>query len=180
MSKGQFYVLEGTDASGKTTQFNLLVERLVNEGYDVVTFDFPQYQNDYLAGNYGSAEEVGPYTASVFYALDRYSARDAINKALGEGKIVLCNRFTGSNMAHQGTKFSSPEERRGFFIWEDNLEFQMLGIPRPSASIVLRVDSSTVQQLLELRANQENRVKDIHEADKNHIEKSRQGDLFEL
>ncbi len=176
---GRFFVIEGTDASGKSTQFKLLSDRLVAEGYDVVTFDFPQYGKDssyfvkqYLSGNYGSSGQVGPYTGSVFYALDRYAAKKAIIQALEEGKIVLSNRFTGSNMAHQGTKFNNAEERRGFFIWEDNLEFQMLGIPRPTVSVVLRVDAQTTKQLLDMRAEQENRPKDLHEADMSHLEKS--------
>jgi thymidylate kinase/thymidylate synthase ThyX len=178
-TKGRFFVIEGTDASGKSTQFKLLADRLVSEGYDVVTFDFPRYdQNssffvrEYLAGNYGKTDEVGPYTSSVFYALDRYAAKNAIQKALDDGKIVLSNRFSGSNMAHQGTKFSNYEQRRGFFIWEDNLEFQMLAIPRPNASIVLRVDAQTSKQLLDLRSEQENRPKDLHEADTSHLERS--------
>jgi thymidylate kinase/thymidylate synthase ThyX len=178
-NEGKFFVIEGTDASGKSTQFKLLAERLVNEGYDVVTFDFPQYEKEssyfvreYLAGKYGTSEEVGPYTGSVFYALDRFAAKKAISKAISEGKIVLSNRFTGSNMAHQGTKFNNPEQRRGFFIWEDNLEFQMMGIPRPTASIVLRVDADTASQLIELRSKEEDRPKDMHEADKTHLEKS--------
>lgn len=176
---GKFFVIEGTDASGKSTQFKLLAERLVSEGYDVVTFDFPQYEEassyfvrEYLSGNYGESDSVGPYTGSVFYALDRYSAKKAIQKALDEGKIVLSNRFTGSNMAHQGTKFDNPEERRGYFIWLDNLEFQMLGIPRPTASLVLRVDAQTTQQLLHLRSEQENRPLDLHEKDVKHLERS--------
>ena len=177
--QGRFFVIEGTDASGKATQFKILAERLSSEGYDVVTFDFTQYENEsgyfvreYLAGNYGSVNDVGPYTASVFYALDRFSAKEAIQKALNAGKIVLSNRFTGSNMAHQGTKFEHPEQRRGFFIWEDNLEFQMLGIPRPTASIVLRVDAKTSKQLLDLRSEKDDRPKDIHEADLSHLERS--------
>ncbi len=178
-TKGSFFVIEGTDASGKTTQFELLAERLIKEGYDVVTFDFPQYDSDssfyvreYLKGSYGSADEVGPYTASVFYALDRFAAKDKINQALESGKIVLSNRYSGSNMAHQGTKFANPEERRGFFIWADNLEFQMLGIPRPDANIVLRVDADTSEQLIKLRAEKEGREIDIHEADSDHIKRS--------
>lgn len=177
---GKFFVLEGTDASGKTTQFKLLAEKLAESGYDVVTFDFPQYDQDssfyvreYLAGKYGAVDEVGPYTASVFYALDRYSARDAIASAISAGKIVLANRFTGSNMAHQGTKFAHPEERRGYFIWADNLEFQMLGIPRPEISLVLRVDADTSKKLLDERAKEDPDHKtDIHEADLEHLKKS--------
>lgn len=155
----------------------MLAERLRDEGYDVVTFDFPQYDNDssifvreYLAGKFGGIDQVGPYTSSVFYALDRFAAKEAIAQALAEGKIVLANRFTGSNMAHQGTKFKHPEERRGYFIWLDNLEFQMLGIPRPTTSIVLRVEPKIIKKLLDERANENpERTKDIHEADMNHI-----------
>lgn len=178
--EGKFFIIEGTDASGKTTQFHMLAEKLANEGYDVVTFDFPQYEQDssfyvreYLAGKYGGADEVGPYTASVFFALDRFAAKDAIRQAMSEGKIVLANRFTGSNMAHQGTKFAHPEERRGYFIWLDNLEYQMLAIPRPTVSVVLRVDAVTSKKLLDSRASENpNRASDIHETDMSHLERS--------
>ncbi|HMT19237.1 MAG TPA: FAD-dependent thymidylate synthase [Candidatus Saccharibacteria bacterium] len=177
---GKFFVIEGTDASGKTTQFKKMAERLAQEGYDVVTFDFPQYENgssfhvrEYLKGTYGSGDQVGPYTASVFFALDRFAAKDAIQRALLEGKVVLANRFTGSNMAHQGTKFIHPEERRGYFIWADNLEFQMLAIPRPTANFVLRVDAPTAKRLLDERskANPE-RPTDILESDIDHLARS--------
>src|SRR5215217_2684791 len=97
--RGTFLVIEGTDGSGKGTQFKKLVERLEGEGYEVAQFDFPQYGQpsayfveQYLNGKYGTAEEVGPYTGSVFYALDRYQAAPAIRQALSEGKIVLANR----------------------------------------------------------------------------------------
>lgn len=177
---GKFFVIEGTDASGKKTQFDKLAKRLAQEGYDVVTFDFPQYELDssyfvreYLGGRYGNTDEVGPYTGSLFYALDRYSAKPAIKRALEQGKIVLSNRFTGSNMAHQGTKFSHPEERRGYFIWLDNLEFEMLGIPRPTFSIVLRVEAEVSKQLLDERArNDTNHVTDILEADFDHLKRA--------
>jgi dTMP kinase len=177
---GKFFVLEGGNAAGKTTQFKMLIERLTNAGHDVVTFDFPQYDNEssyfvreYLAGNYGKGGQVGPYTASVFFALDRFTAKEAIAQALSEGKVVLANRFTGSNMAHQGTKFTHPEERRGYFIWLDNLEYQMLGIPRPTSSIVLRVDAETSHKLIHDRAKEDpSHLIDIHEADIEHIKRS--------
>lgn len=177
---GRFFVIEGSEASGKYTQLQILAERLAKAGYDVVTFDFPQYQREssyfvrqYLSGAYGTAEQVGPYTASVFYALDRYAAKDAIHEALAAGKIVLANRFVGSNMAHQGTRFSHPEERRGFFVWLDNLEYQMFQIPRPTKSYVLRVDPKTIAALLQKRAKEQpERKTDILEADMTHIERS--------
>ncbi len=189
--KGVFLVIEGTDGSGKGTQFDMLKKQLVDDGYNIACFDFPRYDQpssffvrEYLNGKYGTADQVGPYTASLFYALDRYETAQEIQAALDDGKIVLANRFTGSNMAHQGTKFSNPEERRGYFIWIDNLEFQMLGIPRPNISIVLRVPAETAQKLVD---NKETRTytdkkRDIHEADLGHLKRSVEvyDDLCEL
>jgi thymidylate kinase/thymidylate synthase ThyX len=179
--RGTFLVIEGTDGSGKGTQFKLLVDRLREDGYDVATFDFPQYEEpssyfvrQYLNGKYGTADEVGPYTGSLFFSLDRYEAAAKIQAALDEGKVVLANRFTGSNMAHQGTKFAHSEERRGYFIWLDNLEFQMLGIPRPDKSVVLRVPAEIAQNLVDQKGKRSytDKKRDIHEADLNHLKKS--------
>ncbi|HYH75504.1 MAG TPA: FAD-dependent thymidylate synthase [Candidatus Saccharimonadales bacterium] len=178
---GTFIVIEGTDGSGKGTQFQKLTERLTAEGYDVATFDFPQYEQEssyfvreYLNGKYGSAEDVGPYTGSLFYALDRYQAAPQIRAALAEGKVVLANRFVGSNMAHQGTKFHHAEERRGYFIWLDNLEFEMLRTPRPTLSFVLRVPAEIAQGLVDKKAqrNYTDKKRDLHEADLSHLQKA--------
>jgi len=179
--QGLFLVIEGTDGSGKGTQFELLKNRLLSEGYDVVALDFPRYEEpssyfvrEYLNGRYGTAEEVGPYTGSLFYALDRYQAAPKIREALERGAIVLANRFTGSNMAHQGTKLHSPEERRGYFIWLDNLEFAMLKIPRPDRSIVLRVPAEIAQQLVDKKSTRSytEKKRDLHEADLGHLKRS--------
>jgi dTMP kinase len=152
--QGIFVVLEGSDGSGKSTQFRLLTERLKAVGYDVEVFKFPQYDQPsshfikkYLNGEYGPAADISPYTASLFYALDRYEAAPDIRKALTQGKLVLADRYVGSNMAHQGSKFINSGEQRGFFIWEDGLEFQMLGIPRPTINLFLRVPAEVSQQL---------------------------------
>jgi thymidylate kinase/thymidylate synthase ThyX len=178
---GVFLVIEGTDGSGKGTQVQLLTERLEKEGYDVATFDFPQYESpssyfvrEYLNGNYGTAEEVGPYTGSLFYALDRFEAAPKIQQALAEGKVVIANRFTGSNMAHQGTKFGSPEDRKGYFLWLDAIEFQMLKIPRPDLSVVLRVPADVAQTLVDKKDARvyTDKKRDLHEADIDHLKKS--------
>jgi len=176
-----FITIEGTDGSGKGTQFKRIQKRLADAGYDVVTFDFPQYDapssyfvGRYLNGQYGTADEVGPYTASLFFALDRYDASTKIREALDAGKIVLANRFTGSNMAHQGTKFSNVEQRRGYFIWLDNLEFTLLNIPRPDVNFILRVPADIAQQLVDQKEKRSytDKKRDIHEADLSHLERS--------
>lgn len=179
--KGVFIVIEGTDGTGKGTQYALLVERLRREGYETATFDFPQYEQpssyfvkNYLNGRYGDINEVGPYAASLFYALDRYEVARAIHEALEAGKIVIANRFTGSNMGHQGTKFYNAEERHGFYIWLDNLEYSILRIPRPDTSLVLRVPAEIAQHLVDQKEKRSytDKKRDLHEEDLTHLRKS--------
>ncbi len=177
--KGVFIVIEGSDGSGKATQLNLLKERLSAIGHDVAVFDFPRYDQPssyfvqkYLNGDYGPASKVSPYTASLFYALDRYDASKDIKKALDQGKIVLSNRYTGANMAHQGSKFSDPAEQRGFFVWADNLEFQLLSIPRPDINLFLRVPASISIRLIEERSKKSGKKLDEHEKDHAHLKKA--------
>ncbi len=178
---GLFVAIEGTDGSGKGTQFELLSKKLQADGYDVVTFDFPEYDSEasffvrkYLNGEYGSAEDVGPYTASLFFALNRYDASQRIRQALADGKVVLTNRFTASNMAHQGGKFINQAERRGFFVWLDNLEHQMLDIPRPNMSYILRMPAEVAQNLVDQKEKRSytDKQRDIHEADLEHLQRS--------
>jgi dTMP kinase len=179
--QGTFIVLEGADGSGKTTQFKLLAERLKAIGYDVEVFDFPQYESSsshfvrsYLNGEYGPASKVSPYTASLFYALDRYEAAPKIRKALESGKIVLSNRYVGSNMAHQGGKFSDSVQQRGFFIWEDSLEYELLGIPRPTINFFLRVPAEVSYKLISNKSERTytKQSHDEHEKDIEHLRHS--------
>ena len=181
--QGAFFVIEGTDGSGKGTQFRLLQEKLELKGYEVAVFDFPQYEqpsayfvSEYLNGRYGTADAVGPYVGSLFYALDRYQASRAIREALEAGKVVLANRFTSSNMAHQGAKIDHEQERKGYYIWLDNLEYEMLKIPRPTKHFVLRVDTEVAQRLVDEKQMRSytDKKRDIHEVDLEHLRKSAQ------
>jgi len=178
---GILIVLEGSDGSGKSTQFSLLSERLKAAGYETAVFDFPRYENEssyfvkqYLNGKFGPAAEISPYTASLFYALDRYEAAKDIRAELEAGKIVLCNRYVGSNMAHQGAKLDNTAEQRGFFVWEDNLEYELLGIPRPTISLFLRVPAEVSFRLISQKdpRSYTDKSHDEHEADIEFLKKS--------
>lgn len=170
------FVLEGSDGTGKSTQIQLLTQRLQQQGYDVVLFSFPRYSEQsshfiksYLAGQYGDSDVVGPYAASLFYALDRYEAMPSITAALAAGKIVLIDRYTASNLAHQGSKLQNAADRRGFYLWLDSLEHQILQLPRPTHSFVLYAPPAMTQQLLEKRHQEDDSQPDIHEADLPHL-----------
>lgn len=183
LNPGKFIVIDGTDGSGKTTQFNLLKNKLEADGHIVEIADFPQYNTksaglveEYLSGKYGSADEVTAYQASIFYAVDRYDASFKIRQWLREGKIVLANRYTSANLGHQGCKIDNPLERKVFFNWLYDLEYKIFNIPKPDLSIILHVDSEIAQKLALGRKREDwnGKTTDIHEENINHLKKAEQ------
>ena len=181
---GKFIVIDGTDGSGKATQTKILVERLVSLGFKVEMVDFPQYGKKsaglvekYLNGEYGEADEVGPYRASIFYACDRYDASFKIRKWLEQGKIVIANRYVTANMGHQGGKIANPLERKNFFAWLYELEFGIFNIPKPDLNIILHVDAAVAQAMVDQKGHRDyihGKKRDIHEADINHLRRAEQ------
>lgn len=180
MSKGKFIVIDGTDGSGKTTQTKLLVKRLKKEGYRVRMADFPQYGEksaalveEYLNGKYGTAEDVGPYRASIFYAVDRYAASFKIRKWIEKGDIVITNRYVTANMGHQGGKIKNNKERAKYFKWLYDLEYGIFAIPKPDLNLILHVDAAVAQKLVDSKKKrdyiQNGGKRDIHEADLSHL-----------
>ncbi len=185
---GKLIVIEGTDGSGKATQTKLLAEYLINKKYDIELLDFPQYGQPsaffiekYLRGEYGSAEEVGPYRGSIFYALDRYDKSFEIKKWLGEEKIILSNRYASANMGHQAGKIDDLAKRDEYLDWVTNLEFDLLDIPKPDLVIFLYVPPEIGQKLVDLkekRAYIKGKKRDIHEDDLLHLQKASNAFLY--
>jgi dTMP kinase len=174
--KGKLIVIDGTDGSGKKTQFDLLLQKLQENNYDVQTKDFPQYGKksagmveEYLNGVYGT--EVGPKEASIFFAVDRYDASFEMREWLDKGNIVLCNRYVTANMAHQGGKIEEAEERKEFFTWLKDLEYGIFKIPEPDINIFLHVPPEIAVKLVEKKGHRDyigGEGKDLHEADMQH------------
>lgn len=176
---GIFISIEGTDGSGKGTQTELLVNRLKAEGRDVEVISFPQYGEssaavveDYLHGKFGTAQEVGPYRGSIFYAIDRYAASKKIHTWLAENKIVIANRYVGSNMAHQGGKILNEIEQDKYFAWVYELEYTIFAIPKPNFSLILHVPAAVAQNLVDQKESRDylhGKKRDIHEDDLAHL-----------
>ncbi|CAG0938198.1 dTMP kinase [Candidatus Brocadiaceae bacterium] len=182
---GKLIVITGIDGSGKTVQTKLLYERLMKEGYPAVITDFPQYGKTffadmvtkYLTGEFGSADSVSPYLASLLYAGDRWECKEQINTWLREDKIIISNRYVCDNMAHQGGKISSSPEKEKFFQWLDKLEHGIFAVPRSNLNILLYVPAEIAYQLIEKkeqRAYLAGEKKDIHEEDINHLRYAQQ------
>lgn len=177
---GKLFVIDGTDGSGKQTQFEKLQKRLTKDGIDYKTVSFPNYDSPssslvkmYLSGEFGeNAQEVSPYIASTFYAADRYATfKLGYKEYYDKGGVILADRYTTANMVHQAGKIENKAERKKFLNWLWDFEFNLYGLPKPTEVFFLNMP---VDKSIELIANRENKFshglqKDIHERDKNHL-----------
>lgn len=177
---GKLFVIDGTDGSGKQTQFKKLQERLDKEGIDYKTVSFPNYDDPssslvkmYLSGEFGeNAKDVSPYIASTFYAADRYATyKRFLEKYYNDGGIILADRYTTANMVHQSGKITDKEEREKFLDWLWDFEFNLYGLPVPTKSFFLNMPPDYAIKLMENRENKftHEQAKDIHERDRSHI-----------
>ena len=196
---GKLFVIDGTDGSGKQTQFQKLQERLTKEGIDYKTVSFPNYDSEssslvkmYLSGKFGeNAKDVSPYIASTFYAADRYATfKIGYQDYYENGGIILADRYTTANMVHQAGKIYDKAERKKFLDWLWDFEFNLYGIPVPTEVFFLNMP---VEKSIDLIKDRENKfthgqAKDIHEKDKNHLvdaynsgcEVAKQYNLYEI
>src|ERR1700732_4651830 len=109
--RGKLIALEGIDGSGKRTQLELLSRALDARGFATVRISFPRYESffgklvgRFLNGDFGSVNQVDPHLSAMLYAGDRFEAKDELESALAAGKIVLADRYIGSNLAHQSER----------------------------------------------------------------------------
>jgi len=177
MSKGKLIVLEGIDGSGKSSQYRRICARMENDGIDYNHIVFPRYDQDssmlirmYLRGDFGEKpSDVNAYTASTFYAADRYASfKTDWGEYYNNGGIILSDRYTTSNAVHQGSKLSD-EELPAFFEWLYDLEYVKMGLPKPDLVIYLDVDIETSLARMKHRQDSTNTKADIHEKDVDYL-----------
>jgi len=168
--KGKLLVFEGVDGSGKTTQAKLLFKYLKKSKIPSQHISFPIYESiwgklvrRYLDGEFGDVNQVSPYLACVFYAGDRLAVSKKLSRWLKSGKVVVCDRYTGSNIAHQAAKISDKYERARFIVWLEKFEYEMNKIPRENKVILLSLPVGISQKLMR------SKKKDIHERDKQYL-----------
>ena len=138
--KGLIISIEGTDGAGKHTQQQLLLNDLKDLGYSVIDQSFPNYDSPsaspvkmYLAGEFGNdSNSLDAYQASVLYAVDRMCTyKKSLEAHYNDGKIILFDRYVQSNFIHQCSKIDNMEDKLKFIAWEENLEYDTLGLPKP-------------------------------------------------
>ena len=179
---GKLIVIEGTDGSGKSTQFRLLTEHITADGRPFEKLVFPQYSEEssalirmYLGGEFGTKpSDVNAYAASAFFAVDRYASYKKVwGQWYEEGGLVLSDRYTTSNAVHQASK--EPEETRGEFLrWLYEFEYDKMGLPKPDLVIYLDVPTDFTEKMMRSREAATNTHADIHEQDLAYLATCRQ------
>ena len=174
---GKLIVIEGTDGSGKSTQFKLLTSRLEAEHYQFQKLVFPQYSEPssalirmYLGGEFGSSpSDVNAYAASTFYAVDRYASYKKVwSRWYEQGGLIVSDRYTTSNAVHQASK-EPPEKQPEFLQWLYDLEYSKLGLPKPDLVIYLDVPTDFTEAMMRRREADTNTHADIHEQDLTYL-----------
>ena len=191
---GKLIVLEGIDGSGKTRQTALLQKRLRAEGIaKVATVDFPRYdhpaswfvrkylgkkESGFSCPGYGPADKVNKFFASLAYALDRFDAAfsqdniSSLSNLLGDGFVIVSNRYTESNIGHQGAKAKNTIEQEKFIKWLIDMEHELLEIPKPDLVLLFNVPPKIAWELKEKQLKEQNLDMDAHESDREMLEKS--------
>lgn len=108
MANGKFITFEGGEGSGKSTQAQLLADRLRGRGRDVVLTREPggspfAEQVRALILDPGTAPHSALAEALLFYAARSDHLDTAIRPALAAGRWVICDRFSDSTRVYQGT-----------------------------------------------------------------------------
>jgi len=177
MGKGKLIVLEGIDGSGKSAMYRRLCERMERDKIAYNHIVFPRYDKEssalirlYLGGAFGKKPgDVNAYTASAFYAVDRFASyRDDWGEVYENGGLILSDRYTTSNAVHQGSKLPD-EELPSFFDWLADLEYTKMGLPEPDLVIYLDVDLETSRKRMRHCEEKNHTSADIHEQDSDYL-----------
>jgi dTMP kinase len=175
--RGKFIVLEGIDGSGKRTQLDMLARAFASRNVPFAQISFPRYDRffgklaaRYLNGEFGSLEAVDAHFSALLYAGDRFEAKPSIESDLASGKMLLADRYVGSNLAHQGARVPR-EKRTDFLQWLRQLEYQVYALPAEDLVIYLRVPPAEAHRLIGEKAarNYTKLQRDIHESNLAHL-----------
>jgi len=171
---------EGIDGSGKQTQSKLYCEYLEKIKKDFLYVDFPNYGKSffakeiskYLNHEYGDINQNHPKLISLLYAGDRFEQKEIIEQAIKDKKIIISNRYTPSNIAHQSAKIDI-SERKELKIWLEELEFDVFKIPKYDVVVFLDIPFNHSDKLVEKKNKRQytDKIKDIHEENKSYMQK---------
>lgn len=188
-----FFVVEGLDGSGKSTQIKFLQDYFIQKKIPYQYIHFPRTDSGvfgeliarFLRGELGKISHVHPYLVALIYAGDRKDAAMMINQWLHEDYTVMLDRYVYSNIAFQCAKISEQDERNKLKDWIYHLEYEYFKIPEPDLSLFLDVPVAfTEKKLSDNRTGKDRHYlqggKDIHEESIEFQKKVRDAYLWQV
>lgn len=174
MNKGMLVVIEGAcDGIGKTTQFNMLIDKLKKDGIKIYTHHFPSYGTvqgarveKFLKGEYGNPGDLSPYFVNELYAYDRfYTWENELKKYYDDGYLILLDRYTTSSIIYQSVFIKDKDEKNKFIDYVIKYEYEENKIKKPDLVIFLKAPYNLVKKLKNNRIDNEGIVNDVYEKD---------------
>ena len=147
--RGKFIVFEGIDGAGKTTQINLLANYLREQGRAVYCTAEPTetVSGGLLRDALSGASRRTVCEMAAMFVFDRINHNvnpvNGIQKMLGDGFDVICDRYYYSSLAYQGSG-TDPE-------WVSNMNLNCPEIMRPDVCIFL--DLTPEQSMARINRN---------------------------
>lgn len=137
--RGLLIAFEGLDQSGKQTQAEGLRDHFASLGRETRLLSFPDYAtaigSEIHRALHGEREYAAD-TLQLLYVANRYEHRGLIERLLGDGAVIVCDRYMASSVAYgeaQGLDAAWLTEIQRF-------------LPRPDLTIVLDIAPETAVQ----------------------------------
>lgn len=100
---GKLIVLYGINNIGKTTQAEMLVDALIEAGFEAEYMKYPRYEIEpsgpYINSVIREGVEASPEELQMWYALNRHQSEKMLKEKLEKGKVVVAEDYTGTGIA---------------------------------------------------------------------------------
>ena len=173
MNRGKIISIEGLDCSFKETNaknLKMFLDNCLDVPVNLVSFPRHQHNAGYFVEKYLHDEyhDLTPEQVIMTYAMDRFDYCKSINidDRLNNGEWFIFDRYVDSNLIYQypNKKDYNPDKLRDFIY---NIEYNILGLPKPDIIIALMTDFELIEQKLEEKHKET--ASDKHESDLNYL-----------
>ena len=169
---GVLIAIEGVDGAGKRTLTDGLRSSFEKAGKTVARLAFPRYHQsvhadlaaEALHGEHGDLSS-SVYAMATLFALDRYDAKDEIDRLRTAHDVVILDRYVASNAAYSAARLHQGIDGE-VVNWVRELEFGRFAIPEPEWQVLLAVPTElAAERALRREAADVDRARDAYERD---------------